>query len=285
MHTLQAGVTTMWPLAICNEMWKGEPIEQVFAKAKRMGYDGVEIAPFTLGESADQVPASRRKEIVRAAADSGVRMPALHWLFVGPAGIHLTSPEQAVRRAAADYLRVLIDLCADLGGSILVHGSPKQRSFAAPDTFQDAWNRALEVVSSVVPHLKARKVTWCCEALSPLETNFINMAEQAVQFAEAIHEPDAVGIMLDVKAMSFMPGGPEQNLARFGRFARHLHVNTPDGKGPGMAPYEFGPVLRAAKQAGFKGWVSAEPFDYMPDPDTVARTILETLQDSIHTMS
>lgn len=274
----------MWPLAICNEMWKDEPIERAFSKAREMGYDGVEIAPFTLGESADQVPADRRKQIARAAADNGIRMPALHWLFVGPAGIHLTSPDAAVRRRTADYLRALIDLCGDLGGSILVHGSPKQRSFAPPDTFQDAWNRALELVRGVAPHLKARKVVWCCEALSPLETNFINTAEQAVQFVEAIGEPDAVGIMLDVKAMSFMPGGPVQNLQRFGALARHLHVNDPKGFGPGMSDYDYVPVLRAAKQAGYNGWVSAEPFDYAPDPDTVARTVLATLKDAMRTL-
>lgn len=271
----------MWPLAICNEMWKNEPIEQVFCKARDMGYDGVEIAPFTLAESADHVLAARRKEIVRAAADNGIRMPALHWLFVGPAGLHLTSPDAAVRRRSADYLRSLIDLCADLGGSILVHGSPKQRSFETPDTFQDAWNRALEGITSVVPHLKARKVTWCCEALSPKETNFINTAEQALQFAQAIGQPDAVGIMLDVKAMSFMLGGPDKNLERFGSIARHLHVNTPDGHGPGLADYDFAAVLRAAKRAGFSGWVSAEPFDYTPDPDTVARTIIATLKAAV----
>ncbi len=271
----------MWPLAICNEMYKDQPIEQVFAKAKQMGYDGVEIAPFTLAESAEQVPLGRRKEIARAAADSGIRMPALHWLFVGPAGLHFTSPDAAVRRRSADYLRALVDLCADLGGSILVHGSPKQRSFEAPDTFEDARKRAVEVIRSVVPHLRTRKVSWCCEALSPKETNFINTAEQAVQFTRAIGEPDVVGIMLDVKAMSFMPDGPAKTVQRFGSGARHLHVNTPEGKGPGMAEYDFAPILQAAKQAGYQGWVSAEPFDYTPDADTVARTIIATLKDAV----
>lgn len=271
----------MWPLAICNEMWKDAPIEQVFAKAADMGYRGVEIAPFTLAESAEKVGATRRREIARAAADCGIRMPALHWLFVGPQGIHLTSPDEGVRRRTADYLRALVDLCADLGGSILVHGSPRQRSFAAPDTFADAWKRAMDIVAGVVPHLKARRVTWCFEALAPAETNFVNTAEQAAQFADAIGEPEAVSVMLDTKAMSYMPGGPEQNLARYGARARHLHVNDPKGFGPGMSDFDYVPVLRAAKQAGFEGWVSAEPFNYEPDPDTVARTTLTTLKNAM----
>ncbi len=268
----------MWPLAICNEMWKGEPLERVFETAKRIGYDGVELAPFTLGPSAAEVPQDRRREILRALQDSGLQMPALHWLFVGPEGLHLTSPDAAVRRRSTDYLRALIDLCADLGGSLLVHGSPKQRSYEAPDTFEDANKRAQDVIHGVIPDLKARRVVWCFEALSPKETNFVNTAEQALAFVEQIGEPEAVGIMLDVKAMSFMPGGPLETLRRFGDQARHLHVNTPEGKGPGMAEYDFAAVLAAARTGGYKGWVSAEPFDYTPDPETVARTIHETMR-------
>ncbi len=87
--------------------------------------------------------------------------------------------------------------------------------------------------------------------------------------------------MLDNKAMSFMPGGPEKNLRQFGAKARHLHLNDSKGYGPGMSDFDYVPVLRAAKQAGYTGWVSAEPFDYSPDPDTVACRTIETLRAAV----
>ena len=37
--------------AICNEIFQGWKIEAVFEYAAKLGYDGVEIAPFTIADS------------------------------------------------------------------------------------------------------------------------------------------------------------------------------------------------------------------------------------------
>ena len=60
--------------ATCNEPWKDVPIEEVFSRVARIGFDGVELAPFTLAPDVREISASRRKEIVRAAADAGVKI-------------------------------------------------------------------------------------------------------------------------------------------------------------------------------------------------------------------
>ena len=70
-------------LATCSEPWRDvASIEEVFQIAGRIGYDGVEIAPYTLAEHVDDISAGRRKEIVQAAAGAGVEIVGLHWLFV-----------------------------------------------------------------------------------------------------------------------------------------------------------------------------------------------------------
>ena len=40
--------------ALCNEMFEGAAMADVCSAVKRLGYDGLEIAPFTLAESADK---------------------------------------------------------------------------------------------------------------------------------------------------------------------------------------------------------------------------------------
>jgi hypothetical protein len=42
--------------ALCNEVFQGWRVDDALAFIREVGYDGVEIAPFTLAESADQVP-------------------------------------------------------------------------------------------------------------------------------------------------------------------------------------------------------------------------------------
>jgi sugar phosphate isomerase/epimerase len=266
-------------LAICSEVWRDVPVETVFAKAKRIGFDGVELAPFTLADDVREISPSRRREMARAAADSGVAIVGLHWLFVSPKGLHLTTPDPAVRARTVEYLKALADFCGDLSGKVMILGSPKQRSVESPNTQEDAWKRARDGLATCGPTCEARGVTLCIEALGPAETNFINTAEQAARLAAETGSPN-VGIMLDYKAISTMPDGPIGTIRRFGAQARHFHTNEPDGFGPGMKAdgTDFAPVLRELFATGFDGWVSVEPFDYRPDPDTVARAACETLR-------
>jgi sugar phosphate isomerase/epimerase len=273
--------------ATCNEPWRDVPLETVFTKAANMGYAGVEVAPFTIAEDVRQIPDRRRKEIVRAAGDAGIDIVGLHWLFVSPKGLHLTCPDDAVRRASVDYLKALTDFCADLGGQVMIFGSPKQRNVEPPTTFNEAWKRAREVFAACADHCTSRGVTLCIEALSTKETNFINTAEEAARMADEIGSP-GVDIMLDMKAMSAMPDGVVGTIRRFGARAKHVHANEACGKGVGMPlneqegpAVELKEALAALATVGYKGWVSVEPFDYSPDPDTVAHAELQALKAAL----
>ncbi len=114
--------------ALCNEMFENTPMAQVASVAAKLGYHGIEIAPFTLGPSATEIPAAKRKETRKAIEDHGLETVGLHWLFAGPKGLHMTTPEQTTWQHTRDYLAALLDLCSDLGGKVLVLGSPKQRN-------------------------------------------------------------------------------------------------------------------------------------------------------------
>ena len=269
----------MFKLAICNELWGNKPIEEVFTTAAEMGYDGVEIAAFTLADSVEQIDADRRKRIVAAAADAGVEIVGLHWLFAAPAGLHFTTPDDAVRQRTVDYLKLLVDFCADLGGKVMVLGSPKQRNIEPPNTRQDGHARFVEGLRAAAPVCQSRGVTLCVEALSPTETNIITTVDQAAALADEV-DADGIDIMIDVKAMASMPEGIVGTIAKHGGRAKHVHANDPSRHGPGMGdePADFEPILAALAESGYRGWVSVEPFIYEPDPDTVARTAIETLR-------
>lgn len=270
--------------ATCNEPWRESPIEEVFKTARKIGFAGVEIAPFTIADHVDDISAARRKEIVRAAADEGVEIVGLHWLLVSPKGLHLTTPDDAVRARTVEYIQALVHFCADLGGKVMIHGSPAQRNVEPPNTIDDAWKRARDVFAAVAPTCEQRGVTLCIEALAPKETNFIQTAAEAARMADEIGSP-GIDIMLDMKAMSSMPDGVLGTTRQYAGRCRHYHANEACGKGIGMplAPDEGEPVplkeaLSILKASGYGGWVSVEPFDYNPDPTTVAETAFKALR-------
>src|SRR6267378_3210241 len=118
--------------AVCNELFEQRPFEDVCRAIRRIGYDGIEIAPFTLGEKPSDISVEARRRTRRIIADEGLVFVGLHWLMVSPAGLHVTTPDRALRERSWAHIRGLIGLCADLGANgVMVFGSPKQRATTA----------------------------------------------------------------------------------------------------------------------------------------------------------
>jgi len=262
---------------ICNEMFQGWKIEEVFLEAKKQGYDGVEIAPFTIADSVTQVSAGQRASIKTAAENTGVQIIGLHWLLVKPEGLYLNHPDEGVRAKTLDYFRELIDFCGDIGGRLMVIGSPKQRNVMPGETYADTWKRTVEFFTECLPKAEERNVTLCFEPLSPSETNFVNTAAEGVRMVREINHPK-FRLHLDVKAMS-AEGEPVADIIRRTiSYAAHFHANDANLKGPGMGDVDFVPIFRALRECGYKGFVSVEVFIFEPDPVTIARESIRYMQ-------
>ena len=145
---------------------------------KDLGYDGIEIAPFTLARTITELSLERRREIKGMIADAGLETIGLHWLLAKTEGLYLTSPEASVRRATGDYLIALAEATRDLGGTILVFGSPKQRSLLPVVTYDQAFGYAMEVFQRVMPAIGAAGVDLCFEPLAPDDTDFVNTCDK-----------------------------------------------------------------------------------------------------------
>ncbi|MBR4834041.1 MAG: sugar phosphate isomerase/epimerase [Thermoguttaceae bacterium] len=277
--------------ALCNEMFLRWSLENQFDAFAAWGYDGAELAPFSLDPSfvsgdskttdvARILPAIRRR-VQAASTASGVAVSGLHWVLANTSGLRLTTLDRAVRRRTADYLIALAELCAELGGSYLVFGSPAQRSILPEFTRADAEDSALETISLVLPTLERTGVTLALEALAPTETNFWTTADETLAFIEKLGSPEKVSLHLDCKAMA---GGesasiPETIRAALGRrSAPTFHANDPNLRGPGFGDLDFAPILQALTDVGFNGWVGVEPFDYSPGVVTLGRESLRYLK-------
>lgn len=264
-------------LAICNEMFQGWSLEDVLAYARRIGYDAVEVAPFTLAESVEMIPAERRQEIRSRAAALGIEIAGIHWVLVSPKGLYINTPDAAVRERTARYFVALTHFCADIGGKVVVVGSPKQRSVMEGVSFQQAWEWAIDAFRPAVRVAEERGVTLCLEPLAPTETNFINTAADAIRFAREVASP-AFRIILDVKAMTAEETPIPQIIRESQGYFAHVHVNDPNLKGPGMGDLDFAPIMQALKEVAYQGYVSVEVFDFSDGPETIATRSLEYLR-------
>jgi sugar phosphate isomerase/epimerase len=264
--------------AICNETFEGWDHARVCEVVAALGYKGLEIAPFTLAPRITDVTSAQRRKLRQQAEACGLRIIGLHWLLAKTEGLHLTSPEEEVRRRTAVYLVELARCCRDLGGDLLVFGSPAQRRIPTGASREQAEDHALDTLRRAAAGIADAGVHLCLEPLSPPEADFINTCSEATRLLERLDHPSFL-LHLDVKAMGTDEAPAQALIRRYGIRAGHFHANDPNRRGPGFGDTDFVPIFQALADSGYGGWVSVEVFDYSPDPETIARESIRYMRE------
>lgn len=267
--------------AICNEVFEGWSLERQFGFIRDTGYGGVELAPFTIAKSVTEVGEAERGRLRRLAAEAGVAVVGLHWLLVGPEGLHITHPDLAVRQRTSEYLDALLHFCADVGGRVLVFGSPAQRNVLPGVTRDQALDYLVTAFRRAVRLAEARDVTLCLEPLPPPECNFIQTTAEAIEVLEAVGNAH-LRLILDVKSMAGERDATGVDIPdiirRTAPYVAHVQANDANRGMPGSGAVDFVPIFRALRDIDYRGYVSVEVFDFSPGPERIARDSIAYLQ-------
>ena len=263
--------------AICNEHWGDLPFAKVCERAAAAGYEGLELAPFTLKEDPRELTDADALSLCQTAKSHGLEIIGLHWLLMKPGWLHITTPDALLRREAARFGRHMARFCAMTGGRVMVWGSPKARNFPPEWKYEDAFARAAEVVRSVAEEAGKYGVTIAMEPLGRKETNILNTAEETIRFCQLVDHP-ACKLHLDVKAMTD-EAKPIPDIIRDSKeWFVHFHTNDPNLLGPGMGEVKYEPIIAALREVGYQGWLSTEVFDYSLGADVIAERSISYLK-------
>ncbi len=262
-------------IGLCNEVIADRPFAAQCDLAAKLGYDGLEVSPFTLGDEPHRLSADERRALRRAAADVGITITGLHYLMRAPAGLSITARDKAQRERTVDVIRDLCGLAADLGGKVLVHGSPDQRKLE-PGFEAEGRQHAIDCFAAAGEAAAKVGVIYCIEPLSRRQTDHINTVEEAANIVTAVGNP-ALRTMIDCSsAASTEPRSIPDTIRRWlptGLIA-HIHLNDPNRRGPGEGELAFAPILAALREQNYDGDCGVEPFVYIPDgPTCAARAI------------
>ncbi len=254
-------------LSLCNEVLAHLSFEDQCRTAKSLGYDGLEIAPFTLASDPSLLSEKEAEKTRAIAADHGLVISSLHWLMVKPEGLSISTEDQIRWRASTDFLHRMIAFAAHCGASVLVHGSPKQRSPEGNQTLESATAQSIKAWSLLGAWAAEFGVTYCIEPLSRNETPVVNTLADASAVVERIQNP-RLRTMLDLSACAQTEIESAASLASqylaSGHIA-HIQVNDKNRRGPGQGDTPVAPLFNALRQANFDGWIAVEPFIYEPD--------------------
>jgi sugar phosphate isomerase/epimerase len=272
--------------AICNEVFQDWKFHEACKKIREIGYTGIEIAPFTLSETPAAITTDERKQYRAIINSEGLQFVGLHWLMVAPKGLHVTTPDEALRRKSWDHIRDLIDLCADLGGNsesdngIMVFGSPFQRSATGGGGIDDAVKRFRDGFAEMAAHAAAAHVELLVEALPRAQSNVVNTLAEAMEIVNFCNLP-SIRTMFDTHNAADETDKHEAVVDKHFEFIRHVHVNEMDGKHCGKGDYDFKPLLAKLKERNYGGWVSLEAFDFSFGAETIATESLRYLEAEI----
>jgi D-psicose/D-tagatose/L-ribulose 3-epimerase len=258
-------------ISLCNEVIRELPFERQCVFARAIGYDGLEIAPFTLSDEPHLLSSLQRAHVRRAASDAGIAITGLHYLMLAPRALSITSLDAAQRTRTVDVMRRLCELAADLGARTLVHGSPAQRRLE-PGLEADGRKWGAECFAAVADTALRAGVTYCIEPLAPPDNQFIHTVTEAAAIVRTIGSP-AVRTMLDCSAAARAETQSIPDLLRHWLptgLVAHVHLNDPNRRGPGEGELMFAPILRALSAGGYGGTAAIEPFIYQPDGRTCA---------------
>lgn len=265
MATIPQGDTMAVPINLCNEVIRGLQFSRQCAFARAVGYDGLEIAPFTLSSAPHELSSSQIHELRTIAESEGVAIAGLHWLLAAPENLSITSADEAVWLRTVHVGRRMVELCAKLGGRYLIHGSPGQRRL---ETGREAEGRARGAAyfAAMAEAAAEAGVAYLIEPLSMEDTSFINTIEEALAIVRAVSSP-ALGTMIDCYATAANGGDVTALLKRWlpEGVVGHIHFNDSNRRGPGEGAIDFAAVVDALRDLDYRGAIGVEPFVYQPD--------------------
>jgi sugar phosphate isomerase/epimerase len=270
-------------LTLCAETLAGLDFLSQCRLAREMGYQGLEVAAWRLGEAPWHQAEARAAEWRRIAASEGIVISGIYQALIGQERLSITSAEAAVRLRTLEAIGGLCCLCAALGGGYVVHGSPEQRRLV-PGEEAASRKRGADAFAEAGRHAEAASIIYVIEPVRAARTDFINRVDEAAAIAETSGSP-ALRTMLDVysasQAEDRAPDDVLNAMLPRGMIA-HLHANDPNGGAPGDGAFAFGPLIRTLRRHGYAGWIGVEPFEMKPDGAAAARraaTLLRGLLD------
>ncbi len=267
--------------SICNELFGSLPIGKAFDLLVSEGFQGVEIAPFTLFKTFSPPDIERGIRTLRTAlSQSGLSFVGFHWLFLKPEGLRLLSENSKERQKAWDHLKLLIEVAGECGGGVLVLGSPAQR--AAGTTPKKSANEYFrEGLAKAAEQAQRNKSVILLEALPSTTTDMVNTLKEVSDWVRMINQPGLSG-MFDFHNTEDETEPWNVLVSKYFPILRHVHFNSRDGSWPlperEGQDSEYRSAFRVLKEHNYDGWISLEIFTIPENPRLVLQNTREFLR-------
>lgn len=258
-------------LSVSNIAWDPPELAEHLALLRDLGCHGVELAPSILWPEPVDASEEERRRVAALIRRHDLEVAGFHALLYSRPDLQLFK-DQDSRRQTVEYLGRLARLCGDLGGRVMVFGSPRNRARNGRDYAESlAW--AAEGFRAAAEEATRAGILLCIEPLAPGETDFIRSNDEGMELVRLVNHPH-FRLHLDAKAMIESGEDYETSCAKYGAGAAHMHVGDPGLAPPGSTGVDHAPIGRAVRRSGYQGYVSIEMHrGFGPSREVIARSV------------
>jgi len=224
------------------------PDDDLRARAEllsRLGYDGIELGPGYLDQTADQ--------ILEQLGGTGISVSAV----VG--SIKLLDPDPATRAAAVELDEERLELARQLGAVGVIEVptfGPCRFDQGTDPGLEDAL--LVDGLQKLAPAVGRTGVKILLEPLTRKETHYMNLQGHGVRIIEAVGEP-GFALLSDFYHMQMEEEDIAATLERYGDHTAYVHMaDGAERTEPGSLPFDYRPGFRALKTHGYSGWLTVE---------------------------
>jgi protein FrlC len=229
-------------------------LDDVIDLAAELGFDGLEIGAAAPHAFPAYLDADRRKDIRARLDRHGLEVSAMCPTMGGGAGYNHASPEEAERRAGADYVAEVIRLAADIGCPTVIHLGGYRR---LGQPYSEAWAYAVEGLQNAAKVAREHGIKLAVEPTSA-DSNLVEHAGDARRIVQdAGLDPDVAGVMLDTYHIYHRDDEVKEAFAVAGDQLTYVHLSDLERDAPGTHR-DFTDVIEGLRAVDYDGWLSLE---------------------------
>jgi D-psicose/D-tagatose/L-ribulose 3-epimerase len=175
----------------------------------------------------------------------------------------ISSADPQSRRQGIEFMQAMVATTSALGGEVFsgpIYAELFRKRHLSRDDRAREWERSVASLREIARTAEIHGVTIALEPLNRFETDFINLAEQAVRLAEEVGS-SAVGILLDTFHMGIEEKNQGEAIRRAGKHLKHFHTCENDRGTPGTGQVPWLEVRDALRSIGYDRTVAIEGFN------------------------
>ncbi len=264
-------------IAISNIAWQIDEEEAIAKIMQDLDIKGVEIAPTKIWKS----PITATDDEIRSYKNFwqswGIEIVSMQALLYGQPDLKIFQDAET-RKETFKYLSSMIRLGSQLGVSVLVFGSPKNRRIDKLD-LQKAEEIALSFFSDLGDVAAKHGVMFCIEP-NPTAYNcdFVTNSSQGLELVTKTNSK-GFGLHLDAAGMTLSQEEIEPALKESFNRLCHFHISEPNLMPVGEGRVDHKTFANTLRSLNYQGWTSIEMRAQSPKSNRL--NIIKALETAI----